>query len=45
MLHFVFCSEIFSKQIIFMKTGAIKVCRRQDVSKSYFNVELETWSF
>jgi hypothetical protein len=25
-----------------MKTGAIKVCRRQDVSKPYFNVKLET---
>jgi hypothetical protein len=29
-------------KIIFMKTGAIKVCRRQDVSKPYFNVKLET---
>jgi hypothetical protein len=25
-----------------MKTGAIKVCQRQDVSKPYFNVKLET---
>jgi len=28
-----------------MKTGAIKVCRRQDASKPYFNVKLETWSY
>jgi hypothetical protein len=25
-----------------LETGAIKVCRRQDVSKPYFNVKLET---
>jgi hypothetical protein len=27
---------------MFIKTGAIKVCQRQDVSKPYFNVKLET---
>jgi hypothetical protein len=29
-------------KIVCMKTGAIKVCRGQDVSKPYFKVKLET---
>jgi hypothetical protein len=28
-----------------MKTGAMKVYQRKDVSKPYFNVKLETWSY